>query len=271
MGLCDALTGALVSWRFRPGMWQRQAVCWMSVFALAWICLVGAPSTSAVLSCHSTSASGSVLGRPTGKVAWRAQLLGPTTVYSRVSRAGRRTPISIRPARTPWLLVLAARPHDGRCWVQVRLPSRPNNASGWIEASQVILRPTTWRIVVSVANRSLSVYRGGSLLRRFQVVVGAPSTPTPLGLFSIIGAWRSPPTAFLGSWILPLTAHSTVLHQFEGGNGTIGIHGRGGASLLDPLGSADSHGCIRLDNSSIDWLVGRIGARALPGVPVRVQ
>lgn len=205
-------------------------------------------------------------------MAWRAELLGPTRVYRGVSHAGTTTRRSVGPAQASWLLVLdAARTHDGRCWVQVRLPWRPNDAVGWVNASRLILRATAWRIVVSVAGRSLTVYRGGSLVRRVQVVVGAPSTPTPLGLFSIIGAWRSPPTAFLGSWILPLTAHSTVLREFEGGDGTIGIHGRGGASLLDPLGSADSHGCIRLDNSSIDRLVGQIGAGALPGIPVLVQ
>jgi lipoprotein-anchoring transpeptidase ErfK/SrfK len=199
-------------------------------------------------------------------------LLRPTGVYRGVARAGTRARISVGPAQASWLLVLdAARTHDGRCWVQVRLPWRPNDATGWIDASRLILRATAWRIVISVAERSLAVYRGGSLVRRVQVVVGAPGTPTPPGLFSIIGAWRSPPTAFLGSWILPLTAHSTVLWEFEGGDGTIGIHGRGGASLLDPLGSADSHGCIRVENSSIDWLVGRIGAGALPGIPVRVE
>jgi hypothetical protein len=253
-------------------MWQHYMVCWTCAFVLAGICLVGPPPASADLSCHSGSATGLVVGRPTNKVAWRAELLGPTRVYRGVSHAGTRTRISVGPVQASWLLVLdAARTHSGRCWVQVLLPWRPNDATGWVDASRLILRATTWRIVVSVARRSLSVYRRGVLVRSVQAVVGAPSTPTPLGSFSIIGAWRSPPTAFLGSWILPLTAHSTVLHEFEGGDGTVGIHGRGGASLLDPLGSALSHGCIRIDNSSIDWLVSRIGAGALPGVPVLVE
>jgi hypothetical protein len=205
-------------------------------------------------------------------VAWRAELLEPTRVYRGLPRAGTRTRISVGPEQASWLLVLdAAHTHSGRCWVRVRLPWRPNDATGWVDASRLILRATAWRIVVSVAQRSLSVYRHGALVRRVQAVVGAPGTPTPLGLFSIIGAWRSPPTAFLGSWILPLTAHSDVLQEFEGGDGTVGIHGRGGASLLDPLGSALSHGCIRIDNSSIDWLVGRISAGALPGIPVLIR
>ena len=49
------------------------------------------------------------------------------------------------------------------------------------------------------------------------------------------------------------------------------IHGRGGTSLLDPLGSARSHGCVRLTNAAIAWLVRSIGALDLPGVPVVVE
>ena len=246
--------------------------CRASVFAVVATCLVGAPNASADLMCHRAGATASVVGRPTSKLSWRAELLGPTRVYGGVPRSGTRAPRSVGPVQASWLLVLdAARTRRGRCWVEVRLPWRPNDASGWIDADQVMLRPTSWRIVVSTAQRTLSVYRGGSLVRRVQVVVGKPSTPTPVGLFSIIGAWASAPGAFLGSWILPLTAHSNALQQFDGGDGTVGIHGRGGASLLDPLGSARSHGCIRVANPSIDWLVGSIGAGALPGIPVRVE
>jgi hypothetical protein len=259
-------------WRVPCVIWQRRAVCWTCVLVMAGICLVGAPPASAALLCRGGRTTGSVVGRPTSKVAWRAEVLGRTGVYGGVSRAGTRARIFVGPAQASWLLVLdAARTQSGRCWVEVRLPWRPNDAIGWVDTSRVILRPTTWRIVVSTAERSLSVYHRGSLVRRIQVVVGAPSTPTPVGLFSIIGAWASRPSAFLGSWILPLTAHSDTLQQFEGGDGTVGIHGRGGASLVDPLGSARSHGCIRIDNSSIDWLVRSIGAGGLPGIPVEVK
>jgi lipoprotein-anchoring transpeptidase ErfK/SrfK len=49
-----------------------------------------------------------------------------------------------------------------------------------------------------------------------------------------------------------LTARSDVLQEFDSGDGTVGIHGRRAASLLDPLGSAASQGSIRLSNDSID-------------------
>ncbi len=155
--------------------------------------------------------------------------------------------------------------------MKVRLPARPNRAAGWIDSKRVLLRPTNWRIVISLATRTLTVDHAGAPTRRLGVVIGATTTPTPTGLFSIVGVWRSPPNAFLGSWILALTAHSNVLHEFDGGNGRIGIHGRGASSLRDPLGTARSHGCIRLANKAIDWLVRTIGRAQLPGTPIQID
>jgi L,D-transpeptidase catalytic domain len=219
-----------------------------------------------------TTATATTVGRPTNKIAWRAKLFEPAEAYSRLSQAGaprRGFPTRSSPS---WLLVLAAaRDREGRCWVRVRLPERPNDAAGWIDAKPLLLEPTTWRIDVSLATRTLTLDHAGVTTRRIRVVIGAPATPTPAGLFSIIGAWPSPPSAFLGSWILALTAHSGVLREFDGGSGRIGIHGRGGASLVDPLGSNRSHGCIRLANSEIDWLVHTIGPSRLPGTPVRID
>jgi lipoprotein-anchoring transpeptidase ErfK/SrfK len=51
------------------------------------------------------------------------------------------------------------------------------------------------------------------------------------------------------------------------GPGRVALHGRAGASLLDPLGTARSHGCVRGDNEHVAWM-----ARELPvGAPVRVR
>jgi lipoprotein-anchoring transpeptidase ErfK/SrfK len=185
---------------------------------------------------------------------------------------------SLRPSRwlastdAPSLLILARpRAANGRCWVQVRLPWRPNDGAGWVNASDVFIGKTGWRIEVSTARRTLTLDRAGTPIRTMSVVVGKPSTPTPVGLFAVTWAIPWHPNDFLGSWVLELTAHSNVLQSFEGGDGTVGIHGRGGASLLDPLGSAASHGCVRLSNGSIDWLVRTIGADQLPGTPVQVS
>jgi hypothetical protein len=72
--------------------------------------------------------------------------------------------------------------------------------------------------------------------------------------------------------VLGLTAHSDVLRHLEGRQRR-GRHPRprGGASLEDPLGSAASHGCIRLADRSIDWLVRTVGRQNLAGIPVSVR
>ena len=212
------------------------------------------------------------MGQPTDRMSWRAELLGQTGFYATIPSVGMRRRGSVAPSQAAWLLVLAAADdRRGHCWVKVRLATRPNGAAGWIDSARVRLRPTSWRIVISLVRRTLTIDHAGAAAWQFSVVIGAHATPTPTGPFSIIGAWHSPPNAFLGSWILPLSAHSDVLHKFDGGDGLIGIHGRGGRSLRDPLGSAHSHGCIRLANTAIDWLVRTIGTAQLPGTPVRLD
>ena len=224
-----------------------------------------------------SAACARVLGRaavsgPTKTGAWRVGLWSRIAVFDQVPGQRPRPSSWVAPRDAPWLLVLARpRAVANRCWVLVRLPWRPNNARGWINAKLVVVEQTLWRIEISTASRTLTLLRAGRWVRTVSVVVGKSSTPTPTGLFAI--AWAIPwhPNDFLGSWVLELTAHSDVLQRFDGGDGTVGIHGRGGTSLLDPLGSAASHGCVRLANDSIDWLVRTIGESRLPGTPVQVS
>jgi lipoprotein-anchoring transpeptidase ErfK/SrfK len=234
--------------------------------------LLAAPAAPAAPRCGPGKATIAAVGKPTDHRAWRAGIYARTPLWRHAPRRAREEPRWITPHDASWLLVIGAkRDRWKRCWLRVRLPSRPNAAAAWLHADRVELRPTQWRIVVSRRSRWLSVYRHGNRLRRFRVVIGAPPTPTPRGLFSIVGVWRWNPADFLGSYILPLTAHSHVLQEFGGGDGRVGIHGRGAHSLLDPLGAARSHGCVRLSNRAIEWLVRRVGYDGLPGIPVRVR
>ena len=104
--------------------------------------------------------------------------------------------------------------------------------------------------------------------RSFRAVVGRARRRPRQGVASRSPRRRASPTrdGFLGPVALHLTAHSDVLDDYGGGPGRVAIHGRGGASLADPLGSARSHGCVRVDNEAV-----RLLARVLaPGVPVAV-
>ena len=216
-------------------------------------------AAAAALPASSARATDSVCANALGGAA----VAGPSPAGSWRAGVGGRA--------APWLLVLKRpRVAGGRCWIQVRLPRRPNDAAGWIDAARVLVEQNRWRIEISTARRTVTLYRSGRPVRTMSAVVGAPGTPTPSGLFAVTWAIRWHPNDFLGSWVLELTAHSDVLQRFDGGDGTVAIHGRGGASLADPLGSALSHGCVRLSNDSIDWLVRTIGVVGLPGTVVRI-
>jgi hypothetical protein len=208
------------------------------------------------------------VARPSETQASRAELLARTAVSA---RPGGKTRQWLSPSRVGALLVLAsAQDRNGRCWLQVRLPSRPNLAKGWIAADAVAVSETPWRIEVRLDQRTVTLLRSGAPVRRYRAVVGAPATPTPRGLFAVVEAYRGRGSDFLGSWVLTLTAHSDVLRRFEGGDGRAALHGRGGASLRDPLGSAASHGCVRVSNAAITGIVRRIGVAAIPGTPVEI-
>lgn len=93
-----------------------------------------------------------------------------------------------------------------------------------------------------------------------------PRHPDPHGTFAISERIRQG-WGVLGPWALHLTAHSQVLDDYGGGNGRVAIHGRSGELLADPLGTAASPGCIRMDNPAVSWLA----ARAVEGTPVVVR
>lgn len=255
------------------------AVCAVSAAAVA-------PATASAAPIKGPEATGTAcqaalgdkgVAAPTNDVSWRIAPAEQIKAFERLPPPGRHPaemhPASwVGPSAAPWLLALSGpRNADGACWVRVRLPFRPNSAAGWVNVTEAAVQPNPWRIAVSRAKRELTLFRDGRPIRTIGAVVGKPSTPTPTGNFAVAWAVKWHPNYFLGSWVLELSAHSDILRHFGGGDGTVGIHGRGGASLLDPLGTAASHGCVRIDNSEIDWLVGTVGRNALPGTPVQIN
>jgi lipoprotein-anchoring transpeptidase ErfK/SrfK len=209
---------------------------------------------------------------PTASEAWIARLLAPTPIWR---TAAPRALLMVSSARGAWtggsvglLVVGTRRDARGRRWVRVALPSRPNGRTGWVSADRVALARTRWRVVVDVSDRTVALLRAGRLVLRVRAVVGAPGTPTPTGRFAVYEKARQADAhGFLGPWALHLTAHSEVLDDYGGGPGRVAIHGRDGASLRDPLGSAASHGCVRIDDGAVSLL-----ARRLPvGAPVTIR
>jgi lipoprotein-anchoring transpeptidase ErfK/SrfK len=152
----------------------------------------------------------------------------------------------------------------GRAWVRVRLPGRPNGHTGWIATARTKPKATAWHLRLDLSARRVTVYRGGRVERRFRAVVGTRSTPTPTGRFFVEEAVALASRHAGGPFALATSARSNVLQEFEGGPGQVALHGTRG--LAGALGSAASHGCIRLTTRAITWLAGRIGS----GVPLTI-
>jgi lipoprotein-anchoring transpeptidase ErfK/SrfK len=165
----------------------------------------------------------------------------------------------------PTVLPVIGRAHaNGRPWVRVRLPQRPNHGAGWIPADGTRSGRAAWRVNVNRSTRTATVYRSGKTVKRFRVVVGKAATPTPAGTFFVAERVKQPHGSYVGPFVLALSAYSKVLQEFDGGPGQIGLHGRTG--LPDPLGSAASHGCVRFDDSAIAWLAERLTAGSLVNI-----
>jgi lipoprotein-anchoring transpeptidase ErfK/SrfK len=158
----------------------------------------------------------------------------------------------------------------GRAWLRVRLPGRANGGNqppptGWIRASHTQLSITPWHIVVQLGARQVIVYRGGRLLHTYPAIVGKPSTPTPTGEYFVEETVQMLPGQAGGPVALASSDRSNVLQQFDGGPGQIALHGLD--NLGGQLGTAESHGCIRLADSDITWLATRVG----PGTPITIS
>lgn len=150
--------------------------------------------------------------------------------------------------------------------MKVRLPRRPNTAKAWINAERVTLRKADYRVVVDRSSRKLYLFKGKRLVAQRRVVVGKPSTPTPLGLFAIWDKYKPPWNRPTRPRVLELTAHSEVLKTFDGGEARVAMHGMRGP-LKAPLGTAQSNGCIRLSDGTVRLLNSRLAL----GSPVRVR
>jgi lipoprotein-anchoring transpeptidase ErfK/SrfK len=236
------------------------------------------PVSAIVLMAAAATATGApaaatppVPGPPTDASAWTASLTRGVTARSAprlssraVARVDRVTAFWRRPQR---LLVLSAVTEDakGEGWVRVRLPERPNRASGFVPVDAVKLSTTALRLRVSVSGRRVEVLRAGRRIASYRAAVGTDATPTPTGLFAIQDPVPSSASqkSYLGPYILTLTAYSSVLQSFMGGNGLVAIHGTSASNLL---GQAVSNGCIRIDNAAVTRLYGMVR----PGTPVEI-
>jgi lipoprotein-anchoring transpeptidase ErfK/SrfK len=183
----------------------------------------------------------------------RARIVGAVPVWTRLTRSRMTLPV-----------VGTATGSSGAVWVRVRLPMRPDGASGWVPADAGSPGSTSWAIVIHRTERRAAVLDKGRVQASFPVVVGKPSTPTPLGTFFVVEKLRLAPRVTDGPWALATSAYSDVLSGFAGGDGQVALHGTVG--FTDPLGTFSSHGCVRFAPAAITWIANHVDL----GTPVLV-
>jgi lipoprotein-anchoring transpeptidase ErfK/SrfK len=148
-------------------------------------------------------------------------------------------------------------------WLEVHLPQRPNGSTGWISADDVMLHRLEYSLHVSTQQNTLTVRRNDALIETYPVATGTGGTPTPTGKFYLTEL-IAPTNDGYGPFAFGLSAFSDVLSSFGGGPGQVGLHGTDDAASI---GTAASHGCIRLSNEHIAAL-----AAMLPlGTPITIN
>ncbi|MFK4482100.1 L,D-transpeptidase family protein [Curtobacterium sp. AB7] len=159
------------------------------------------------------------------------------------------------------LVFLVVAQQDG--WVQVQLAQRPNGSTGWVEKTSVDLSADPYAIVVTTSTNTLELYKAGKVVDSYPVATGTGGTPTPTGRFALTEL-LAPTNAGYGPYAYGTTAFSDVLNSFGGGPGQIGLHGTDDTSSI---GTAASHGCVRMHNADITALAGLLPL----GTPIQVR
>jgi lipoprotein-anchoring transpeptidase ErfK/SrfK len=148
-------------------------------------------------------------------------------------------------------------------WLEVMVPTRPNQQTGWIRSSDVNLSTTRWHGEVNVVNNTLQVWNGDELVFDTGTVDGAARSPTPLGRFYVNEIVMGTPTGSYGSYAFSTNAYSNDLEQFDGGLPVFAVHG---TSNPGQIGSDISNGCVRIPNEVIEQMATQVPA----GTPIQV-
>lgn len=151
-------------------------------------------------------------------------------------------------------IVLVARRTPG--WLGIVTPLAGNTGLGWIPESAAKLGQDQFELRVSISQHRLTVLRGGSVLERYTVAVGAPGSPTPVGRFAVTDRLTpKDPSGPYGCCILALSAKSPHAIQGWTGGNRIAIHS---TPETWSIGQSVSHGCVRLRPAEARWLLGHI-------------
>ncbi|HEV2813082.1 MAG TPA: L,D-transpeptidase/peptidoglycan binding protein [Solirubrobacteraceae bacterium] len=119
-------------------------------------------------------------------------------------------------------------------------------------------------VTVSRSGLTARVFKRGELVRSYRVAVGEPRYPTPMGKFvvqtkQVDPPWNVPDSDWAGdlagTTVPGGAADNPLKARWIGFNGSVGFHG---TASIGSLGSAASHGCIRMSPADVIDLYERV-------------
>jgi hypothetical protein len=141
--------------------------------------------------------------------------------------------------------------NDGKVWVRVDVPGRPNGRFGWVRADLLgSLHPIRQLLVISRGKLRATLFRSQTkkVLFSAPIGIGRAGTQTPRGDYYIReGTQIDGEGGAYGPFAFGTSAYSPGLSDWPLG-GVIGIHGTNQPELIP---GRVSHGCIRMRNADI--------------------
>ena len=104
-------------------------------------------------------------------------------------------------------------------------------------------------IVVSLEDRKLALLEDGQVKKVYTVAVGKPSTPSPVGTFTIERRVANPTYHHNGKTVLPGPGNPVGTRWMGLSKHGYGIHG---TNEPKSIGKAASHGCIRMARANLE-------------------
>ena len=131
-------------------------------------------------------------------------------------------------------------------------------------------------VVISGANRSLTVSEGGKVVMYAPVTIGSQKDPLPVGEWKVTGVSWNPVFNYNPDLFWDADPQHAKAKIPAGPNNPVGIvwvdinkehFGLHGTPEPSTIGRTESHGCIRLSN----WDAARLGRLVSPGTKVTIQ
>lgn len=162
---------------------------------------------------------------------------------------------------SPTVLTVAKR---RGAWAGVPTQLLPNGELGWVKVDDGVLVTDSvgQAIVIDLSEMRAELTRKGEVERRWTVGIGGPGTPTPTGHFSITDEIEGGLNPVYGCCAIALSATQPNLPPGWSGGNRIAIHG-----TSEPLGAANSTGCIHSSDADLQALIEQVPL----GTPVTIR